>query len=228
MKNLITTILFTSFFNLTTFAGDKAELQLIGFSVNGKYMAFEQYGIQDGSGFPYSEIFIVDVIKNSYIDKPFKLVVEDEQASLQTVRDKNLESAKQKLIKIGIINQNRGLIALNQPLPSKIDENKFEEVEFKIKNNSYILTLKETDTDKNCYDLGFERLIELKLKNQKTKKVALLQKDKKVPKSRECALGYRIHYVYVYDKYITVFLNVYRPGFEGANMRYMVVTGKLI
>ena len=41
-------------------AGDSAERRAMGFSVDGRYFAFEQFGIQDGSGFPYADIFIVD------------------------------------------------------------------------------------------------------------------------------------------------------------------------
>jgi len=41
-------------------AGDYAERRIIGFSANGKYFAFQQFGVQDGSGFPYSEIFIIN------------------------------------------------------------------------------------------------------------------------------------------------------------------------
>ncbi|MGE6786024.1 DUF2259 domain-containing protein, partial [Ensifer adhaerens] len=33
-------------------AGDYAALQPIGFSADGNVFAFEEYGVQDGSGFP--------------------------------------------------------------------------------------------------------------------------------------------------------------------------------
>src|SRR5690606_36811639 len=39
------------------FAGDTASLDVLGYSPDGKVFAFEEYGIADGSGFPYSNIY---------------------------------------------------------------------------------------------------------------------------------------------------------------------------
>ena len=50
-------------------AGDYAELNYIGVSKDGKHLAFEEYGTQDGSGYPYSNIYFIDVDKNVYAAK---------------------------------------------------------------------------------------------------------------------------------------------------------------
>ena len=42
-------------------AGDRALADFIGFSEDGRYFAFEEYGVQDGSGFPYSTIYVIDL-----------------------------------------------------------------------------------------------------------------------------------------------------------------------
>lgn len=56
----------------------------------------------------------------------------------------------------------------------------------------------------------------------------ILQKDTDVlPKSRSCPVGYKIEQVYIYQNKIAVFLNVFSQGFEGPDMRYMVVTGEI-
>ncbi|MER3444496.1 MAG: hypothetical protein C4333_10405, partial [Meiothermus sp.] len=47
-------------------AGDAAGLEFLGFSRDASHLAFEQYGIRDGSGFPYSEVFLVDVARNRF------------------------------------------------------------------------------------------------------------------------------------------------------------------
>lgn len=57
--------------------------------------------------------------------------------------------------------------------------------------------------------------------------VRTLQKDTKIPEARNCPIGYRMERVYVYKGRIAVFLNVYRRGYEGPDMDYMVVTGKM-
>lgn len=50
-----------------TFAGDYAALQPIGFSADGNVFAFEEYGVQDGSGFPYSTIYVIDTRDDSFL-----------------------------------------------------------------------------------------------------------------------------------------------------------------
>ncbi|MEJ8572682.1 DUF2259 domain-containing protein [Microbaculum marinum] len=60
-------------------AGDLARLEVLGFGSEGKYVAFEEYGVQDGSGFPYSTIYIVDTDTDSWLpDTPVRIVVEEE------------------------------------------------------------------------------------------------------------------------------------------------------
>ena len=44
----------------TALAGDFANLNVLGFSSDGNIFAFEQYGVQDGSGFPYADRFYID------------------------------------------------------------------------------------------------------------------------------------------------------------------------
>jgi predicted secreted protein len=41
-------------------AADTAALSILGFSRDQGVFAFEEYGIQDGSGFPYSNIYAID------------------------------------------------------------------------------------------------------------------------------------------------------------------------
>ena len=60
-------LLFTVLSNSIAWAGDYASRHVIGFSADGRYFAFEQYGAQDGSGFPYAEIFIIDTQADSWV-----------------------------------------------------------------------------------------------------------------------------------------------------------------
>ena len=48
------------------FAGDRALVDIIGYSENANYFAFEEFGIQDGSGFAYSNIYVVDLETDSW------------------------------------------------------------------------------------------------------------------------------------------------------------------
>lgn len=44
----------------SAWAGDFSTFQSLGFSPDGKVYAFEEFGIQDGSGFPYSNVYFID------------------------------------------------------------------------------------------------------------------------------------------------------------------------
>jgi predicted secreted protein len=50
------------------YAGDVASFANLGFSADGRYFMFAQYGIQEESSFPYVELFVVDVRANDFVD----------------------------------------------------------------------------------------------------------------------------------------------------------------
>ena len=43
------------------YAADAAERAILGFSPDGRWFAFEEYGVQDGSGAPYANIYVIDL-----------------------------------------------------------------------------------------------------------------------------------------------------------------------
>ena len=68
-------------------AGDFAELNILGFSADGAVFAFEQYGVQDGSGFPYAERFYIDTGDDSFVSgTPIRVRIDDENASVDDAR----------------------------------------------------------------------------------------------------------------------------------------------
>ena len=52
------------------FAGDYADLKFIGFSADGRYLAFEESGAWDGAGGDYATTYFVNVAKNTYALPP--------------------------------------------------------------------------------------------------------------------------------------------------------------
>src|SRR3569833_2885359 len=42
-------------------AGDRANLNILGYSEDGRYFAFEEYGVHDGAGGNYSSIYVIDL-----------------------------------------------------------------------------------------------------------------------------------------------------------------------
>ena len=51
----------------SVFAGDAAVFQNLGFSPNGRYFMFAQYGVSENSSLPYAQIFTVEVSRNRFV-----------------------------------------------------------------------------------------------------------------------------------------------------------------
>ena len=203
----------------SSYSGDTSSYELLGFSKDGKYLAFERYGYQDGSGFPYSEIFFVDVLKNSYMTKQFKTIIEDGDAeNAAPARDKNKEKASSKFSTFNIVNGNKG-----RQVYQKGQQQPVTQISFDMIGNKYNIILKEFESDKVC-DFGYKaKIFELTL--IVNNKIQILQKDNQPPASRGCPFSYHIDAVFIYDNKIAVILDYGTSGFEGPNHRQIIVTG---
>ena len=223
----------------TSIAGDFATLNFIGFSKDGKYLAFEEYGVQDGSGFPYSHIYFVDVVKNAYAAAPVTVRIDKETATERLARSRAKLGAGAALRRLRIIEGNTGSLVVARLLTdpkayrdSKDDEqtiNFAETMGSLYRRGDYDLMLKSFEVKgiKDCdYNDDPIRKLELVLKDNDADTTKVLQKDANLPASRACPLSYRMQYVYLYEGHIAVFVNTYHMGFEGPDLRYMVVTGK--
>ncbi|EIJ42603.1 putative secreted protein [Beggiatoa alba B18LD] len=285
MKKLLTLILCGLSLNL--WAGDAANLHFIGFAQDGKTLAFEQYGVNDGNAAPYSTLYIVDVLKNDYLIKPFvKEGKPDSNDDLEKLRTENKAVAQAKIKELGISDKNQGIQVISHPLSDlSADPHK---VTFALGTpltgliyESFTLTLEEQAGKAECFGFGDAKQFTLSIQptpqpeatptlqpleslntpattatttptpattnnptppttaeppattvettktEEDTTGLVILQADKKIPETRGCPLAYRIQDVYIYNgEYIAVFINIFSPGFEGQNMRYIVVTGK--
>ncbi len=68
-------------------AGDRALIDIVGYSPDNRYFAFEEYGIQDGSGFPYATVYVVDIEADKWVaGSPFRARLDDESAALADAR----------------------------------------------------------------------------------------------------------------------------------------------
>ena len=224
----------------TAYAGDYATLNFIGFSNDGKYFAFEEFGTQDGSGFPYSTIYFVETAKNKFAVPPVKVRLDTEKASEAAARNRAALQAAPLIKKFAIVKGHRGQLVLSHLITDLTDDKdamdgdtetvRFAEVVSSAYRSGYHqLTLNKIKTvTKNCETYELDNfLIDLSLKDVDADTSRTLQKDSSLPDSRYCPIGYRIQDVYLYKGNISVFLNVFQPGFEGPDMRYLAVSGKL-
>jgi predicted secreted protein len=251
IKTYLLLLAFFAFFILPVniFAGDYATLNFIGFSNDGKYLAFEEYGTHDGSGFPYANIYFINVEKNSYAAAPVKKRFDDSSMKVfdeskipgeDVMRSQAKKAAAANLKKFKIVQGNTGemvvarlLTDLNVGSTGQNNESPDQVIEFTDYRGSsyyereYALLLKTSEIKtKDCeYSSDAVLKLDLTLKDTKAETETILQNDKTLPESRGCPLSYSIQNVYVHENKIAVFLNIFTMGFEGPDMRYMVVTG---
>lgn len=239
MKKFICALLFLFALAAVSRAGDYANLNFIGFSKDGRFLAFEQYGTQDGSGYPYAEIFFVNVEKNTFAAAPVSVRIDRDGATETSVRNKANLAAAKKLRELKIVKGNTGSLVLshlmtdltfNEKVKDNTETARFAELVLSAyQRGDYELSLKSVPAKLKDCDIYEQEIFkfELTLKDNETGASKILQKDADLPKSRGCALSYSIQNVYLYADNIAVFLNVLTPGFEGADMRFMVVSGKM-
>lgn len=222
------------------FAGDFAAIDMLGFSADGQTFAFEQYGVQDGSGFPYSEIFLIDVATDRWISpSPFRRQGEDveqpgqtEASYLARIRSENRQTAQPYLDQTGIAGQGRVVghnpateisadpehmvVTPRLIVPSADDPLELELTEFPLPSSE-------------CASFGAEtKGFRLTFRYQGDVKV--LNDDTALPKSRGCPLRYRIerimtHYPDNAPPVFAILILMETHGFEGPDGRYLAITG---
>jgi predicted secreted protein len=216
--------------NSICYAGDAAQLSALGFSKNGKFFAFEQFGTHEGSNENYAELFLLDIEKNDFVIKPFQQT--SLQKSIHDLQEINKNKAKAKLKELQLLKPEIGNHLLSRPL-TDLSGSPYQ-VEFSLQPtlagssaDSYLLNLETKETDQSCFGLGKAKIFTLTLKGKNDHQIQTLQKDTQLPVSRGCPLDYRIAEIYAYQDKIVIFINMFFAGSEGHNMRYLVVGGHI-
>ena len=216
-------------------AGDTAELHILGFSNDGRIFAFEEYGVQDGSGFPYANRFYIDTMTDSYMSgSPIRVRLDDETKDVAAARREARERGE-KIIAQSELDANPGFTAACNPVTEvSADPERLEAyprpyfppidpaLEFRLD------AFPVTEGKDRCYDLAQLKGFTLTLVEAGESKV--LHKDVTVPKSRGCATDYRLGGLQTFgpDGFSTyaVIISVQQLGFEGPDYRWMAVTGR--
>jgi predicted secreted protein len=276
IRLLVWTFLLTAALASAALAGDYANFKFIGFSDDGKYLAFEESGEWDGSGGEYATTYFIDVAKNSYAIKPavYEWGMDGMSESLQAPRSARYKkSVAAGLKKLKIERGNTGKLIAAHLLGDHSFKKPIEATTYFYDSegnatekmmpyydgdflspdydpSTIIFSLEQYPVNPNnevFYKLKLNQIpsaapcspnttgedtpkIELTLKsdiNHRDIKPQILQKDERIPEARGCPHLYTIEQVYYYEGKIAVFLNVYKRGFEGNDMRYMAITGEI-
>ncbi|MEM8750080.1 MAG: DUF2259 domain-containing protein [Pseudomonadota bacterium] len=238
-------------------AAQADKLKVLGFFQDGKYFAWQSYGVGDGAGIPYGRLEIINVSDDSWAKgSPFKTSFTEEDVNESQELSPRLWLARE---------EKRALDALNEMAAPTLQElgdvadytirfhmpafqmgtipktARFSMVGYRLNYNSnsntkaHRLELDEMQlpTGSDCsHDEGNQTGMKLSLIDEKAETTTVLTEDKRVPKSRYCPLGYQIEKVVSHNNTdgstsLAVILRYTTRGFEGADGRLMAITTRI-
>ena len=226
------------------YAGHLATVNFLGFSDDGKFAAFEQFWIQDGSGFPEAEIVILSTGDNKIIEA-YRTAWSEElmyvdgvemyyENSSNPAREIVLRSARSLLDSLGIAPVNQGMHCISHPLTDTgVDEKYVSFVpwlnsvmwmgpEYNLRIFNHEAMSESPPEWLSMFDTPV--LLELIVTDSNGNEVMHLSDDSPIP-GYEYVSGYRIRDVYVFNGVSVIILNATEPGFEGPNCVFRMVTG---
>lgn len=222
--------------NSSALAGDFAQREILGFSSNGGLFAFMEYGRQDGSGFPYANLYVIDTKTDQWVaNSPYRVLLQDETRDVFEAREEARIMAGPVLksfeMRGEIVATNRAaeltgdskrMAALPRTVVPPIDD----PIEFRIE-------LEPVPVPELCQAFdgvtGFSlTLIGL----QPGDPARLLHKDDNVPSSRNCPLDYSFadlmtYYPDGHPPVAAILIHMRTVGFEGPDGRFLAVTTQL-
>lgn len=218
------------------FAGDAANFAALGFSADGRYFGYEEFGVQDGSGFPYSNIFILDVAEDKWAGgSPFRVRLEEESPGLAGVRTEAMRQAAKALADLAI-SEPAVIEALNGDGEVGHDGTSitFGARGFGMDEPPNPVTLKiesfESTSTVPCVDsFGFPPPVGFALTLEADGRSTELHRDTSVPASRNCTVAYRPYGIVApvnwswNERTPVAIISVFSQGFEGPDRRFIAV-----
>ncbi len=222
-------------------AGETAEALVLGFADNGRLFAFEEYGVQDGSGFPYANIFVVDTDDDSWLPgTPIRVRLDDETASVADARSRaeaqlasavDADFAPQDAVTLahsplGEFEQNPARLVFGPVVPSNPLSEPAARYEARLDIFSAEAEAKDCETYIGDRPMGFRLTISPFGGGDGT----MLHEDDTIPASRGCPITYRLSRIVVPGfppQRVAVLVSVFTPGFEGPDRHFIAVTGRL-
>jgi len=217
-----------------TLAGDRALIDFVGYSGDARYFAFEEFGIQDGSGFAFSNLYLVDLANDRWVaGTPFRLRAEDETVPLIAVREQNLDSAAAALSMFEVVEPAQ-IVALvgDGEVDAAARSLSFGAPGYEpgAVIGEYTLELSSfpADSPEPCRDYLGERAKGYALTLSGDGPTRELHRDRTLPASRGCPVAYRL-YAVTLPMGVTdlsggvAIISVYPHGFEGPDRRFIAV-----
>jgi predicted secreted protein len=234
LGRLAATVLLAAMPAISAGAGDFAERAFLGFSADGRYFAFEQFGIQDGSGFPYSDIFVIDLEADAWVEgTPVRVSIENEEVPISEARRQAHDKVRPTLEQFDVYHPGR-LVAAAPVTEAYQDphELSFRRHSFEAPGSDQrtaLLDILDRPTPPGCAGLGEDfKGFALRVRNDATKEEILVHEDAGLPSSRGCPLDYGLSDIVAFPAFaqaeiLVLLVNVFAYGFEGPDRRYIAI-----
>ncbi|MBU1176040.1 MAG: DUF2259 domain-containing protein [Alphaproteobacteria bacterium] len=214
-------------------SAESALVEPIGYAENLRYFAFEQYGVQDGSGFAYSDIFVIDLSEDRWVvGTPIRMIGETEEESLGAVRARARAEAEPYFVDLAITVPAHLLAsngdgepdadgkALTFALPAPSGPG-YRDGRFELRLEQY-----PAAAGSPCEEWFAEKALGFILKLTDFAPTREVHRDEVLPRSRGCPADYRIHSIYAPFGATSVahtlaLIAVYAHGFEGLDRRFV-------
>lgn len=201
-------------------AADRPEIVQAGFSQDAHYHLLLTAYDADGSGFPVAALQVTDVGRNAVVYSVRKTWNTDEGAAPTDPAAALKAGQAAVLARYGLLSPVSGQrLFMTAPLPMLAyppDQPAYRATPLGL------LTLTPLPLRSGCTYNDFPtRGFVLKLG------VRVLQRDSRLPASRECASGYSLDTAWTYRGSLAVIVRSYAQAFEGPDVMPLVVTGRL-
>lgn len=234
MVRLVVSFLALLGFAVPAVAGDRAGLEVIGYSADAQYLAFEEFGVQDGSGFAYSSIYVIDLNADSWVvGTPFRVEAEDETKELGTVRDEVAAEAAEAIAALGIAAPADLVALVGDGMPDLDGKTLHFGVpgyapgsvvgDYELRLSSFPATAAAP-----CQEWFAIEPLGYALEIAEDGTARQVHRDAALPRSRGCPMDYRLYGVVLpymaqsIDDAVAI-ISVYPGGFEGPDRRFLVV-----
>lgn len=214
-------------------AGDYADRTILGFSPDGGVFAFEEFGVGDGSGFPYATVYMIDTERDQWVSgTPIRVMHESEMETLANVREEARQRATPWMTHYDVAP--RGRVVVSNP-SSEASADPYE-VRFTTdlyanwRNHIWTLRLTPVPLPEPLWCQGLEPPLQgfrLVLANPDGA-AETIHDDTAIPASRACPQDYAIADVVTYfpegrEPVMVVLVHVISQGFEGPDRRFLAV-----
>src|SRR5690606_36499067 len=199
-----------------------------------RYFVFEEFGIQDGSGFAYSSVYVVDLSTDSWVvGTPIRVQAESEERSLADIRAEAADQAASHVEEFGITVPAETVALIGDGVPD-VDATTllFGAPGYLpgMVSGAYTLSLTtfETQAASACMDWFGAPPKGYELRISDVGGERLVHRDAALPRSRGCPLDYRLYGVVMPFgaaslSHAVGIVSVYPGGFEGPDRRFLAV-----